>query len=155
MRGGTSQSYLEPGAGNSASFYGMLDITSLGGAGFASQFSPEDGNKGGCRESEGDEHGESPGWDLTAFAGIEIAVLDSDHKVYTFILKDGSPPAKREDGRAPAGISWEAEFQTNAEGGVIWKPWKDFRATYRGKEVRSPGNLEIGQVKKVGIMMRR
>ena len=38
---------------------------------------------------------------------------------------------------------------------MVWVPWEDFKATYRGKEKKDAGKLKIKEVKKVGIMMRR
>ena len=34
-------------------------------------------------------------------------------------------------------------------------PWEDFKATYRGKEKKDAGKLKTGEVRRVGIMMRR
>ena len=44
-----------------------------------------------------------------------------------------------------------------ADGGItsIWMPWRDFKATYRGKEKEDAGELKKGQVRRVGFMMRR
>ena len=95
--------------------------------------------------------------------------------MYTLILKDEEMSGKRDDGREKAGISWEVEFragqkkeeekeegdrsETSKRGeGVstrVWVPWEDFKATYRGKEKKDAGELKTGEVRKVGIMMRR
>ena len=95
--------------------------------------------------------------------------------MYTLILKDGEMPGKRDDGREKAGISWEVEFragqrkevkkeegdgsETNKKGKNVstrvWVPWEDFKATYRGKEKEDAGELKTGEVRRVGIMMRR
>ena len=95
--------------------------------------------------------------------------------MYTLILKDEDTPGKRDDGREKSGISWEVEFravqQKEAEkeegmgsdtskraepvSTMVWVPWEDFKATYRGKEKKDAGNLKTGGVRKVGIMMRR
>ena len=84
-------------------------------------------------------------------------------------------PGKRDGEREKAGISWEVEFragqkkEAEKEEGVgsdtskrgepvssmVWVPWKDFTATYRGKEQKDAGKLKTGEVRKVGIMMRR
>ena len=94
--------------------------------------------------------------------------------MYTLILKDGETPGKRDDGREKAVISWEVEFragqkkESEEEGdgseksergkGVstrVWVPWEDFKATFRGKEKKDAGELKTGEVRRVGIMMRR
>ena len=95
--------------------------------------------------------------------------------MYTLILKDEEMAGKRDDGREKAGISWEVEFRSGQkkeaekEGAagnetsknektvstMIWVPWEDFKATYRGKEKKDAGNLKTGEVRRVGIMMRR
>lgn len=89
-----------------------------------------------------------------------------DGKVYTLILKDENAAGKRDDGREKAGISWEAEFRVEAEGGGekeenvagrkgIWVPWGEFTPMYRGRERKDAGKLKTGEVRKVGFMMRR
>ena len=95
--------------------------------------------------------------------------------MYTLILKDEEMAGKREDGREKAGISWEVEFRSGQkkeaekEGAagnetskkektvptMIWVPWEDFKPTYRGKEKKDAGKLKTGEVRRVGIMMRR
>lgn len=101
-----------------------------------------------------------------------------DGKVYTFILKDEVPAGKREeDGREKAGINWEVDFRVGeeegssggAEGGEkneeegagddrmtrIWVPWGEFKATYRGKDKQDAGELKKGEIRRIGLMMRR
>ena len=144
--------------GNGASFYGNLDIKTLGGAGFASQFSPlytdreEDASD---FQDVRDKNTDDVAWDLSAYDGIEVNYNKSDGKVYTLILRDDRSSGKRDDGREQAGINWEVDLRTKAEGGKTWRPWKDFKATYRGKEKEDTGNLRTGQIYRVGIMMRR
>ena len=95
--------------------------------------------------------------------------------MYTLILKDEEMAGKREDGREKAGISWEVEFRSGQkkevekEGAagnetskeektvstIIWVPWEDFKPTYRGKEKKDAGRLKTGELRRVGIMMRR
>ena len=158
VRGGSSQSYLSPLEGNCAAFYGNLDIKTLGGAGFASQFSPENVDRKDDQARMLGDNGDPndvKAWDLSAYAGIEIAFAQGDDKVYTFILRDDEIVEKREDGREQAGINWEVELQAPVGGGTVWKPWKDFKATYRGKEKKDVGSLRIEHVRRMGIMMRR
>ena len=139
-----------------------MDTSTLGGAGFASQFSPT--QVAGIENYDGDEGS----WDLSGYDGIEVQACKGDGKVYTLILKDEEAAGKREDGREKAGINWEVDFEVGEEGaeggekdgddgGVtrIWVPWAEFKATYRGKEKKDAGELKNGEVRRIGLMMRR
>lgn len=161
VRGGSSISHLTALPNNCARFHGHLDTSTLGGAGFASQFSP-------LEVPSNPETNESKGsWDLSTYNGIEVAVGNGDGKTYTLILKDELRDEKREDGREKAGVNWEVEFEAGSgeEGGEkegdknngtrIWVPWGEFKATFRGKEKKDAGNLKTGEVRRVGLMMRR
>jgi len=130
----------------------------LGGAGFASQFSSNSDN-GDERISNNEvasttTKGEET-WNLSAYDGIEISLGKGDGKVYTLILKDEKSPGEREDGRKQASINWEVDFEAGMDGGKVWKPWTDFKATYRGKEKEDAGSLKTEHVSRIGIMMRR
>ena len=101
---------------------------------------------------------------MSAYDGIEVEVGAGDGKMYTLILKDAEAAAgKREDGREKAGISWEVDFTVGEEdgkeggGGVtkVWVPWGEFKATFRGKEEKDAGELKTGEVRRIGLMMRR
>ncbi len=107
---------------------------------------------------------------MSAYDGIEVEVGEGDGKIYTLILKDEEGAEKRGDGREKAGINWEVDFTVGGEGGGggreekeegagegtrVWVPWEDFKATYRGKEVEDAGELKKGDVRRVGVMMRR
>lgn len=157
VRGGASQSYLTALPDNCARFHGHLDTSTLGGAGFASQFSPVE-----TARVYGD--GAKKSWDLSAYDGVEIEVGKGDGKVYTLILKDEEQAEKREDGREKAVVNWEVEFKAGEVGGEkgkgeegtkVWVKWGDFKATYRGKEKGDAGELRTGEVRRVGLMMRR
>lgn len=159
VRGGASRSYLTALPDNCARFHGHLDTSTLGGAGFASQFSPL--NAAGTGEDE-----RKHGWDLSTYDGIEVAVGMSDGKIYTLILKDEAPAEMREDGREKAGVNWEVEFEAAGkgeegksekedEGTRIRVPWGNFTATYRGKEKVDARQLQTGQIRRFGLMMRR
>lgn len=84
-----------------------------------------------------------------------------DGKVYTLILKDEEPAGKREDGRKQAGVNWEVDLQVEEEAGegeekeTFWVPWANLKATSRGKEKKDAGVLKKGEVRRIGIMMRR
>lgn len=157
VRGGSSQSCLSPLEGNCASFHGNLDIKTLGGAGFASQYSPENDDKKTTQAASAGNDEDSNGtqvWDLSAYDGIEISTFQGDEKVYTLILRDDETAEKREDGREQAGINWEADFQAAADGGTVFRSWNDFKATYRGKERKDVGSLRTEHVRRIAIMMR-
>ncbi|KAK6337630.1 hypothetical protein TWF730_003025 [Orbilia blumenaviensis] len=95
VRGGRSQSYFEISEDRStATFHGNLDITALGGAGFASQRTTD--AAGGP-------------WDLSKADGISIQLGDIDDRIYTFVLKDTVLP-KRSDGREQSTVSYEFSF---------------------------------------------
>lgn len=91
--------------------------------------------------------------------------------MYTLILKDSTPvpaslsvPEPRGDGREKAGVSWEAQFTASPtvagegmrdeERTTVFFPWREFKATFRGRPVEGLGEVERGRVKKVGVMMR-
>lgn len=104
---------------------------------------------------------------MSAYDGIELEVGKSDGKVYTLILKDEEAAGKKEDGREKAGINWEVDFKVGEEDGEeggekdggdvtrVWVPWEEFKATFRGKERKDAGELKKGEVRKIGLMMRR
>ena len=159
VRGGSSQSYLSVLPMNRVRFHGKLDIQTLGGAGFASQFNTA------ANFARSDSIVEAPDgarinddWivcDLSKYDGICIGYGQNDGKVYTFIIKDETPNSKREDGREKAGINWEIDIKAERNGGTVRRCWGDFKAFYRGKERNDAGQLRSNQVMEIGIMMRR
>ena len=171
MRGGSSQSYLNPlKNGNtfktSARFHGVLDTKTLGGAGFASQST--------SALSSDNKLPEEPVWDLSSYDGLVLGIASADSKVYTITLKDDLQDSQRDDGRERSGISWEADFQLfpsdlvdynfpgvlvaqagkeNDSKYVMRIPWSAFRATYRGRD--KPGEiLQQAHIRRFGLMMR-
>ncbi|KAK6854316.1 complex I intermediate-associated protein 30 [Apiospora arundinis] len=151
VRGGKSQSYLDcPADANKAVFRGTLDITALGGAGFASQRTV-------------DRVAQPSGWDVSAYDGLRLKVLreGGDGKKYTLTLKDEVLP-KRPDGREQSTVSWEYDFisPTNdgEDGGsgdqVLYVPWSDFKPTYRGKPKPDAPELDLAHVQRISLMMR-
>ncbi|OAP60598.1 hypothetical protein AYL99_05600 [Fonsecaea erecta] len=148
--GANSHSYLES-RGTAACFHGTLDFTALGGAGFASQ-----------RTVGEDQH-----WDLSAFAGLEVSIdpLQSDDKLYTLILKDHILPPNASNGREQATISWEYDFSTSqcrpkidsptaSSCQSVFIPWGHLKPTYRGKRTSAPNGLDLGDIRRVSIMIR-
>lgn len=125
-----------------AVFYGNLDYETLGAAGFASQ------------RTAGDDQS----WNLSDYDGISLSVTDADDKKYTFIIKDEILPPSP-GGREQSTISYEYDFQvpktTTKEPTVIFIPWSELKATYRGKEKEDAPKLNSRNVKRFSIMMRR
>lgn len=135
VRGGSSISHLTLLSPERASFSGNLDTQTLGGAGFASQRTV----------------GEL-GLDLRGYAGLSISVDAADGKKYTLVLKD-TLPGKRKDGRDEAGVSWEYDFVPRR--GTHEVSFEEFRATYRGRDKKDAKPLNLGDVKRFSLMMRR
>ncbi|KAJ5668256.1 uncharacterized protein N7477_006826 [Penicillium maclennaniae] len=137
VRGGASHSTLTCSPSSLvAKFHGNLDITTLGGAGFASQRTT----------------GEDRTWNLSRYDGIELVIDHADNKLYTLTLKDEILP-KRPDGREQSTLSWEFDFR--AEGRTtIFVKWSDFRPTYRGKEKKDVEPLDLKNIKRFSIMIR-
>ncbi|KAL8944478.1 MAG: hypothetical protein Q9211_000575 [Gyalolechia sp. 1 TL-2023] len=156
VRGGSSTSSLSALLDNCALFTGHLDIETLGGAGFASQF-----QSAACGQDNEDSTSYGV-WNLSAYDGIEIDVAAADGKVYTLVLKDEYPQDKRDDGRERAGVNWEAEFRLAEDenagkrgGKTVWIPWSALKATYRGKEKKDAGDIRTSEIKRLGFMIRR
>ncbi|KAF2667724.1 CIA30-domain-containing protein [Microthyrium microscopicum] len=142
VRGGSSQSHLTHYADSkSVLFHGLLDITTLGGAGFASQVS------------------QRSDWDLSGYEAIRIGILpeQSDNKTYTLVLKDALP-GRRPDGRLEASTSWECMFKAPkpSQGKVqyVTLRLKDFKATYRGRKIDDRPPLKVEAIKQISLMMR-
>lgn len=93
-------------------------------------------------------------------------------KVYTFILKDSLPETYVEEStgrtREKSTVSWECDFRVpktsskeeregtgDREEKVISIPWRDFKPTYRGKEVKDAEPLDLEGVRRMSLMMRR
>lgn len=88
--------------------------------------------------------------------------------MYTFILKD-EILSKRPDGREQSTISWEFDFcvaennkasadaepEINAESKGVYIRWDQFKATYRGREKKDAKPLDLANVRRMSLMMRR
>ncbi|TGJ88513.1 hypothetical protein E0Z10_g219 [Xylaria hypoxylon] len=136
VRGGKSQSYLDysPESKETVRFHGELDITAIGGAGFASQRSPDP------------QH-----WDLSSFQGLRLAIKNGDGMKYTLIVKDEILP-KRLDGREQSTVSWEYDFPGHRAELDI--PWQSLKPTYRGKPKPGAKPLDLANIRRISIMMR-
>ncbi|EFY84117.1 Complex I intermediate-associated protein 30 [Metarhizium acridum CQMa 102] len=138
VRGGASQSYLSVESPQHARFHGHLDTTALGGAGFASQ------------HSQG-----TLSLNLEEYEGIIVSIRGpdkADGKKYALTLKDEILPPG-DDGREQSTVSWEAEFVAKKPGDVKLR-WADFKPTYRGREKKDAGELDLADIKRIGLMMR-
>lgn len=92
--------------------------------------------------------------DLSRYDGIVIDVTESsDHKRYALTIKD-NVPSRRGDGRLKSTVTWEAEF-TPSGSDQIFLPWDDFKATYRGKDRPDEKPLDLTNIRRMGLMMRR
>ncbi|KAK6530597.1 hypothetical protein TWF281_007437 [Arthrobotrys megalospora] len=184
VRGGRSQSYLKISEDKStATFHGDLDITALGGAGFASQRT---------KDAAGGP------WDLSKADGVCIGLGEVDSRIYTLVLKDTILP-KRPDGREQSTISYEFSFsvvnttdnepeeantlETSPPADISEKPyalllprqavisskgvppapiticvpWRAFHPYYRGKRKPEDGPLDPldrSKIKRISIMCR-
>ncbi|XTI88520.1 CIA30-domain-containing protein, partial [Cenococcum geophilum] len=128
---------------SNACFYGQLDIQTLGGAGFASQ------------RTTGDDRS----WDVSGYDSIQLDTGEADKKRYTFIIKDKLLQMNPGNGREQSTISYEYDFSisskmANSNGTFIFIPWKDFKATYRGKEEKEVSALDRKKIKRFSTTMR-
>lgn len=155
VRGGLSRSSLEiipPGASGNpsggsepiASFVGNLDYEALNGSGFASQ-----------RTVDG-----WPGVDLSAYDRLVLEVPYTDGKTYTINVKDTVLPPV--NGVEQATVSWEHDFQLPARNAtaaddydkVIVK-FEDLIPTFRGRVQNDTEPLNLADIKRFNIMIRR
>ena len=126
---------ITAGDPHSAIFYGDLDITALGGAGFASQRTAD-----------------QLSWDLAEYQGLIIRAKAGDNKKYTLVIKDYALP-KRPDGRESSTISWEYSFE--GSGAEFAIPWHEFSPKYRGKPKPDAEPLNLKNILRISIMCRR
>jgi len=137
VRGGQSESHLSGTESSGAVFYGHLDTTTLGGAGFASQ-----------RTVDPSE------WDISPYDALVLRTNKSDGKQYTLVLKDTILP-QRPDGREQSTISWEYDFVPGSNEDTIVMPLEAFAPTYRGKPKQDADPLDLTRIKRMSFMMRR
>lgn len=94
------------------------------------------------------------------FNNPEQPPIISLEKRYTFIVKDKLLPMNPENGREQFTISYEYDFSisskmVNSNGTFIFIPWRDFKATHRGKEKKEASALDRKKIKRFSTMMRR
>jgi hypothetical protein len=139
VRGGSSYSELSCNRlSPTATFRGILDIKTLGGAGFASQRTID----------------EDRSWNLSKYDGLLLDIAKSDGKKYTLTLKDTLLP-KSPNGREQSTVSWEYDFNGDKEGSKVFVKWDNFAPTYRGREQKDAKPLDLKNVKRISLMMRR
>ncbi|CAG7945064.1 unnamed protein product [Penicillium nalgiovense] len=136
VRGGSSVSNLELTT-KGVLFHGNLDIETLGGAGFASQ-----------RTIKNEQV-----WDLSGHDGVELRIVPSDRKRYTFSITD-EIPHRRPDAREQSALVWEYDFCASKAGRNVRISWKDLKPTYRGKLVEDARSLDLSRIKRFRIMIR-
>lgn len=90
---------------------------------------------------------------MSGYDGLELVIDHADNKLYTLTLKDEILP-KRPDGREQSTLSWEFDFRSEGQKTIFVK-WSDFRPTYRGKEKKGVEPLDLKNVKRFGVMVRR
>lgn len=117
-----------------------MDITALGGAGFASHRTVDN----------------FPELDLSGYDALVLDIAKSDFKKFTLVLKDTVLP-KRLDGREQSTVSWEHDFDCPGDGGGgrVVMNLNDFKATYRGRPKPDAEPLNTGGIKRIAIMIRR
>jgi len=98
--------------------------------------------------------GEDHIWDLSAYSGIQLDILEADEKRYTFLIKDELLPESPE-GREQSTISWEYDFNADREGEKLFIRWADLKPTYRGKEKTDVKPLDLRNIRRMSIMNRR
>ncbi|CAO1622995.1 unnamed protein product [Sympodiomycopsis kandeliae] len=163
VRGGSSQSHVALSSQGELKFYGDLDTTTLGGAGFASQ-----------------RNTASPPFPITLnsqdYSGLSIHARPLPQAaggsvpgggkgpvtVYNLNLYT-SMPQRRADGRMESSVVYEADFNitkpTSQQQGpdslaVFDLPFSSFQPTYRGRPADNASPLDPSQIKLWSLMAR-
>ncbi|KAF8609039.1 NADH:ubiquinone oxidoreductase complex I intermediate-associated protein 30 [Ceratobasidium sp. AG-I] len=143
VRGGKSVSEFCQRTGEAGVWFsGTLDITALGGAGFASQ-----------RFQFREEPLHLP---TTQYTGIHIelaprsSALETPNE-FTLVLNT-TPITTRPDGRVASRVGWEATFSNSQSSFDL--PFGAFQATYRGRPVEPAPTLDSSDVYDLSIMCR-
>ncbi|KAH8916186.1 CIA30-domain-containing protein [Atractiella rhizophila] len=155
VRGGNSVSRLDVVGGGEkgtrrARFWGTVDTSTLGGAGFASQ-----------------SHTFEKALDLSPYTrGFRLRLKRSARlealTAFTLNLKD-TRPAKGPDGRTESSVVHEYAFDVKKDLKIkpgeerdLIVPWNSFKETYRGREVPKNGRLGLRRqhIVEISIMCR-
>ncbi|KAG9301160.1 hypothetical protein G9A89_012543 [Geosiphon pyriformis] len=138
VRGGNSTSFLQVTENNTARFYGFLDTTTLGGAGFASQRTTFTSHT----------------WDLCLYTGLTITTRKSDGKTYALNLYT-SDRTTRPDGRLESGVEYKYLFTAPAddEEHTFYAKWDEFIPYYRGRPDQKGKKINPGNIKAFSLML--
>ncbi|KAJ3014916.1 hypothetical protein HKX48_004891 [Thoreauomyces humboldtii] len=133
VRGGQSVSRLHVTTTGNVVFSGHLDITSLGGAGFASQRTLE-------------SH-----WDLRGFDGLKIQTVPSSGPEMWYSLNIYTSARDNSEPGASSRVNWKFSFSAGEE--LVSPRWAEFKPNYRGKEVVvNPPSLDVVRITAWSIM---
>ena len=91
---------------------------------------------------------------MSDYDGRLLDVAKSDGKQYTLTLKDELLP-RSPNGREQSTISWEYDFKPKGGREKVFASWDNFKATYRGREKPDAKPLDLKNVKRISLMMRR
>jgi hypothetical protein len=114
-------------------FYGYLDTTTLGGAGFASQ-----------------QYWFPNPLDARRYRGIYLVVSKSDGKRYSINLTE-KYPENRGDGRNRSQINHKAPFIPKE--GTLYLLWEEFVPNFRGRPTDAPP-LNLEHICGLNLMMQ-
>ncbi|GAA5837218.1 hypothetical protein JCM3766R1_002164 [Sporobolomyces carnicolor] len=163
IRGGRSESHFATSNPSFATFSGVLDITALGGAGFASQsttFAPDR-----LSLPAGAYSGLSLSLSLPSTRYDDEEKPDSTPTNYVLVLKN-TKPETRPDGRRESVTSYEFAFDTkdvltqekSATGHRVVvrvdAEWNAFEATYRGRPQKDAPPLDPSCIYELSFMCR-
>ncbi|KAJ1304819.1 hypothetical protein OPQ81_005954 [Rhizoctonia solani] len=143
VRGGKSISTLrEPNGNDGVWFCGTLDITALGGAGFASQRFRFANQLLRLPKSE--------------YQGIRVKLsrpfITLHNPMQFTLVLNTEPITHRPDGRVASRVSWEAGFTDSAPSWDL--SFDQFRATYRGRPVDPAPTFDPSTVYDLSLMCR-
>ncbi len=136
IRGGRSQNFLDLQNDNTVKFHGILDTTTLGGAGFCSQ-----------------QFWFQTPIDASNYSGIGIHVFPEPNqslKMYSINLNN-KYPKDRGDGRNESQVNYKATIVPNSN--EIKILWADFKPNFRGKPIDAP-SFDYTNIIGLNLMMQ-
>merc|ERR1711939_198164 len=183
VRGGKSHSFLvSDSADGGVHFYGQLDITALGGAGFASQrailhpaLSLSPSQSSGLRVSvHAPQSGDYP---PEKYPAVFVLALKTAASKPAHSKTDGDDEKKyRDDGRRKSSLSYEFTFnvagtpddlarpssssssllsEKRADNVIHFDaPWSAFKPTYRGRDIPDAPALDSHDIRELSFMCR-
>jgi hypothetical protein len=133
VRGGSSISHFIPSNEN-ALFYGHLDTTTLGGAGFASQkFVP------------------NVPFNFLSWSGLIITIIEGDGLKYAINLK-GTKDKRRPDGRLESSIEYKFSFEGSKS--QVIAPFSEFKPFFRGRPAPESPPLNKTEIYSLSFMIQ-